>query len=80
MRATLFYTVLRLGLFALAFVLLLWAGLRGLLLLGLAALISGVISYFLLTPQRAAMSGVISRRIGDFRRGLDAGTRAEDQD
>ena len=80
MRATLFYTVLRLGLFALAFVLLLWAGLRGLLLLGLAALISGVISYFLLTPQRAAMSCVISRRISGLREDLDAGTRAEDQD
>ncbi len=80
MRATLFYTVLRLGLFALAFVLLLWAGLRGLVLLGLAALISGVISYFLLTPQRAAMSGVISKRLADFRHGLDGGTRAEDQD
>jgi uncharacterized membrane-anchored protein len=80
MRATLFYSVLRLGLFALAFVLLLWAGLRGLLLLGLAALVSGVISYFVLTPQRAAMSGVISRRVSGFRHGLDAGTRAEDQD
>jgi hypothetical protein len=80
MRATLFYSVLRLGLFALAFVLLSWAGLRGLVLLGLAALVSGVISYFVLTPQRAAMSGIISRRVSDFRHGLDAGTRAEDQD
>lgn len=80
MRATLSYTVLRLGLFAVALLLLYWAGARSLLLLGLAALISGVISYFLLTPQRAAMSGAISRRIGDFRQSLDAGTKAEDRD
>lgn len=80
MRATLSYTVLRLGLFAVALLLLYWAGARSLLLLGLAALISGVVSYFLLTPQRAAMSGAISRRIGDFRQSLDAGTKAEDRD
>jgi hypothetical protein len=80
MRATLSYTVLRLGLFVVVFLLLYLAGARNVLLLAGAILISGVISYFALTAQRSAMSGVISRRLGDFRSRLDAGTRAEDQD
>lgn len=80
MRATLSYTVLRLGLFVVAFVLLYAAGARSLLLLGGAILISGVISYFVLTPQRTAMSGAIARRVTGFRRRVDAGTRSEDRD
>ena len=80
MRATLSYTALRLGLFVVAFLLLYVAGARSVLLLGLAILISGVVSYFVLSPQRGAMSKVISQRVGDFRHRLDAGTRAEDQD
>jgi uncharacterized membrane protein len=80
MRATLSYTVLRLGLFVLAFLLLYWAGARSLLLLGGAILISGLISYFLLNRQRMAMSSVISKRVTNFRERLDAGTRAEDED
>ena len=78
MRATLSYTVLRLGLFVVVFLLLAWAGARSLLLLGGAILISGVISYFLLSPQRNAMSGAIAKKVTGFRAGLDAGTRAED--
>ncbi len=80
MRATLFYTVLRFGLFIVTFGLLWVAGVSGVLLLALAILISGVLSYFLLNSQRAAMSGVLSRRLTDFRERLDAGTRAEDDD
>lgn len=80
MRATLSYTVLRLGLFVVAFGLLYLAGARSLLLLGGAILISGVISYFALSAQRSAMSGAISRRVTSFRDQLDAGTRAEDKD
>jgi Mn2+/Fe2+ NRAMP family transporter len=80
MRATLYYTVLRLGLFAVALLLLYAAGARSLLLLGGAILISGVISYFVLTRQRTAMAGAIGRRVSNFRERLDAGTKAEDQD
>jgi len=80
MRATLSYTVLRLGLFVVVFGLLYLAGARSVLLLAGAILISGVISYFALNAQRTRMSGAISKRIGDFRTRLDAGTRAEDQD
>ena len=80
MRATLSYTVLRLGLFVVAFLLLYFAGARSLLLLGGAILISGLISYFLLNRQRMAMSSAISKRVTNFRERLDAGTRAEDDD
>jgi hypothetical protein len=80
MRAALFYTVLRFGLFIVVFGLLWLAGVRSVLLLALAILVSGVLSYFLLNNQRAAMSGSISRRLTDFRERLDAGTRAEDDD
>jgi cell division protein FtsW (lipid II flippase) len=79
-RATLFYTVLRLALFAVVFGVLYVAGARSILLLALAILISGVLSYFVLNSQRAAMSGAISRRVTGFRDRLDAGTRAEDDD
>jgi hypothetical protein len=80
MRAALFYTILRFGLFIVVFGLLWLAGAQGVLLLALAILISGVLSYFLLNNQRAAMSGALSRRLTDFRTRLDAGTRAEDED
>jgi hypothetical protein len=80
MRETLSYTALRLGLFVVAFGLLYLAGARSLLLLGGAILISGLISYFVLTRQRMAMSSAISKRLSGFRQRLDAGTRAEDDD
>ena len=67
MRATLFYTVLRFGLFIVTFVVLYLAGARSFLLLALAILISGVLSYFLLTSQRVAMSGAITRRFGSVK-------------
>jgi Protein of unknown function (DUF4229) len=80
MRATLFYTVLRLGLFIAAFGVLYVAGARSILLLGGAILISGIASYFVLTPQRTAMSNALSKRVTGFRDRLEAGTRAEDDD
>jgi len=80
MRATFSYTALRLGLFVVVFLVLYVAGARSILLLGLALVISGVISYFVLSPQRNAMAGAIGKRVGNFRNRLDAGTRAEDDD
>jgi hypothetical protein len=56
------------------------AGARSFLLLAASILISGILSYFVLSPQRAKMSGAITRRVTDFRDRLDAGTRAEDDD
>jgi cell division protein FtsW (lipid II flippase) len=80
MRATMFYTILRFGLFIVVFGVLYAAGARSYLLLALSILVSGLLSYFVLSPQRAAMSGAISKRVTDFRDRLDAGTRAEDDD
>jgi hypothetical protein len=80
MRATLAYTVARILLFAVVLGVLYLLSVRGVLLLGLAVLISGLASFVLLSPQRDAMSGAITSRIGNFRQRLDEGTRAEDDD
>ena len=80
MRATFAYTAARILLFAVALGLIYLAGARGLLLWALALIVSGAASYILLTRQRDAMAGALSRRLGSFRTRLDAGTRAEDQD
>jgi len=80
MRATFAYTAARILIFAGLFGLLYLIGARGLLLVGLALVISGVISFVVLSRQRDAMSGAIASRIGNFRERLDEGTRAEDDD
>ncbi|MGO8886371.1 MAG: DUF4229 domain-containing protein [Streptosporangiaceae bacterium] len=80
MRATLAYTAMRILLFIVALLLTYLAGARGLLLIAVALVISGVISYFLLSRQREAMSGSIVSSVRSFRTKLDAGTRAEDDD
>ena len=80
MRATFAYTTARILLFVAATGLIYLAGARGLLLLGLALVVSGAASYILLSRQRDAMAGALSRRLGSVRDRLDAGTRAEDQD
>ena len=80
MRSTIAYTCARILLFVAATGLLYLAGGRGLLLLGLALVISGIISYVVLSRQRDAMSSAITSRIQGFRGRLDAGTRAEDEE
>lgn len=87
MRATLMYTMLRFLLFIVVFIGLYVAGARSLLLVGLAIVISGVLSYFLLTSQRVAMSGAIVKRVSGFRtrlsgfgQRLDAGASREDDE
>jgi cell division protein FtsW (lipid II flippase) len=80
MRATLYYTLMRLVLFAVVLGVLALAGVRSFLLLALAILISGLLSYFVLSRQRTNMSTAIARRVTNFRERLDAGTRAEDRD
>jgi hypothetical protein len=80
MRATLSYTLGRLLLFVAALGLMYLAGARGLLLVGLALLISGIISFVVLSRLRDAMSGSITSRISGFRERLDEGSRAEDDD
>ena len=87
MRSTIAYTTARILLFVAATGVLYVIGARGLLLLGLALLISGIASYVLLSRQRDVMSGALTARLGgvtgrisDFRSRLDAGSRAEDDD
>jgi hypothetical protein len=80
MRAALAYTAARVLLFIAALGGFYLAGARGLLLLALAALVSGLISFVLLSRQRDAMSGALFSRGREFRERIDAGTRAEDQD
>lgn len=75
------YSVLRLGVFVSVWLLLQWiTGLRGLVAVALAIVISGAVSLLLLNRQRDAMSlGVwrVFRRINDR---IDAATKAEDVD
>ncbi len=80
MRATLAYTTARIVLFVAAAGLFYLAGARGLLLLGLALVVSGVASYVVLSRQRDAMSGALVHRFRSLRSRIDQGTRSEDQD
>ncbi|HWG64469.1 MAG TPA: DUF4229 domain-containing protein [Streptosporangiaceae bacterium] len=80
MRPTLAYTSARILLFVAAMVVLYLVGARGLVLVGLALLVSGIISFVVLSGQRDAMSGAITSRFRRLRGRLDAGTRAEDEE
>jgi hypothetical protein len=76
----LYYSALRLGLFGVALGLLYLAGARNILLVGLAAVISAIISCLVLARYREAMAGSISQRISNARERLDEGARAEDSE
>jgi hypothetical protein len=85
MRTALTYTLSRLILFVVVLLLLDLAGARGILLIALALLISGLLSYVVLSRQRDAMAGSLrgrlsgrTRRADSFRTRLAEGTRAED--
>jgi hypothetical protein len=80
MRATFAYTTARILLFVAATGLFYLAGARGLLLLGLALVVSGVLSYVVLSRQRDAMSGALVNRFRTLRSRLDEGARSEDDD
>jgi Mn2+/Fe2+ NRAMP family transporter len=85
MRATLAYTSARIVLLLVSAVLLYLAGARGLLLLGLAFVVSGIASFVLLSRQRDIMSGALrgrlqNRRTSGFRARLEEGARGEDED
>ena len=83
MRAVLFYTSSRLLLFAATFGVLYLLGARGFLAIALGVLISGLISFVLLSRQRDAVSGTVNglmRRSREFGQRLDEGAAAEDDD
>ena len=87
MRTTLAYTSARIVLLLVSIVLLYLAGARGLLLLALALVVSGIASYVLLSRQRDKMSGALMARLMNgrnratsIRARLEEGARAEDED
>jgi hypothetical protein len=87
MRTAFAYTSARIIMFGASVLVLYWAGARGILLLGLALLISALLSYVLLNKQRqiiaAKLNGRLSRvgaKAGELRERLDEGARAEDDE
>ena len=87
MRATLAYTSARIVLLAVSLFVLYLVGARGLLLLALAFVVSGIASFVLLSRQRDIMSGALMKRLvngrsraAGFRTRLEEGARAEDED
>lgn len=80
MRATIFYTLLRLLVFLAAALVLALLGVHGLSLLALALVISMIVSIPLLARFRDRMSAAIANRVDRFHAGLDEGSRREDAD
>ena len=87
MRAALAYTSARIMLLAVSAFLVYLAGARGLLLILLAFVVSGIASFVLLSRQRDQMSGALLARLTNRRpRGpgirarLEEGARSEDED
>ena len=87
MRTTLAYTSARILLLVVSVILLYLVGARGLLLLALACVVSGIASFVLLSRQRDVMSRALmarirtgQRRVAGFRARIDEGTQAEDDD
>lgn len=80
MRSVFVYTIARLALFGATAGVLFLVGARGFLLLALAILISGIISYVLLSRQRDAVSASVTERASRMRENLAAGAAREDDD
>jgi Mn2+/Fe2+ NRAMP family transporter len=87
MRAAVTYTSARILLFVAALALMYLIGARGLLLLALALVASGIISFVVLSRQRDAMSSSMSARFrrvrtraSEFGSRIDEGAKAEDED
>ena len=87
MRTTLAYTSARILLLVVAMILLYLAGARGILLVALALVVSGIASFVLLSRQRDVMSGALTARLRNrrarttsLRSRLDEGARSEDDD
>lgn len=62
-RATAYYTLARLAVFVILGAILYFVGLRGLLLIAVDAVLSGVLSYVLLARQREAMATAFQQRL-----------------
>ena len=87
MRTAFAYTSARIIMFGASVLVLFWAGARGLLLLGLALIISALLSYVLLNKQRTIIAGKLNgrlsgvgRKASEFSKRLDDGAALEDPD
>ena len=87
MRTTVAYTSARILLLVVSLILLYLIGARGLLLVALACVVSGIASFVLLSRQRDIMSGALlarirtgRRRAAGFRARIEESARAEDED
>jgi hypothetical protein len=85
MRTAFAYTCARIIMFGASVMVLFWAGARGVLLLGLALVISALLSYILLNKQRqiiaSKLNGRLSRvgaKASELSQRLEDGSRAED--
>ncbi|MEO3825314.1 DUF4229 domain-containing protein [Actinomadura sp. B10D3] len=78
MRSVLFYTLARLAIFAATAGVLALFGARGYLLLLLALLISGIVSYVLLSAQRDRMSATVTRGVRAQRERFEKSIGKED--
>jgi hypothetical protein len=74
------YTTLRIAVFIVVLGIGYAVGLRSFLLLLASLLVSGIVSFMLLSNQRDAMGGVIGRRLQRINERIDERTRAEDDD
>jgi hypothetical protein len=87
LRTAFVYTSARIIMFGASVLVLFWAGARGLLLLGLALIISALLSYVLLNKQRTIIAdrlngrlSRVGRKAGEFSRRLNDGAALEDAD
>ncbi|MFC5748630.1 DUF4229 domain-containing protein [Actinomadura rugatobispora] len=78
MRTVFLYTLARFGIFLATAAVLALIGARGLLLLALAVLISGVVSFVLLSGQRDAMSAAVVSGVKERRRKFERARTKED--
>ncbi|WP_433464848.1 DUF4229 domain-containing protein [Spirillospora sp. CA-142024] len=78
MRSVILYTAARLTIFAATAGVLALFGARGFLLLLLALLISGIVSYVLLSGQRDRMSAVVVRGVRAQRERFEKSVSKED--
>jgi hypothetical protein len=87
MRTAFAYTSARIIMFGASVLVLYWAGARGILLLGLALLVSALLSYVLLNKQRQIIAGKLNGRLSrvgqkasEFSKRIDEGATLEDAD
>jgi hypothetical protein len=78
MLSVLAYSAARVALFAATAGVLFLLGARGLLLLALSVLLSGLVSYVLLSRQRDAMSSAVASAVRSSRRRLEHARTKED--